>query len=155
MCNLPDNYYSNIRLMFDDEWLDKIVYYLSTHKNNEPFTLKQTDKDELYFLKHNADDTYNLISCYMTKPIEMSENDKNGSGYVRYQLCYGDEIKHRLIYRMFGCIPDNVDFDKMEIHHKNGNKLDNRLNNLYLISPENHRILHKLIDKYGIDNVEL
>ena len=56
---------------------------------------------------------------------------------------------------MFGYIPDDVDFDKMDIHHKNGNILDNRLDNLYLISKPNHKILHKFIDKYGIDNVIL
>ena len=154
MSDLPDNYYSNIQYLFDDEWLDKVVYYLSTHTDDEPFTLKQLD-DKNYFLKHNNDDTFNLISCYGEKPIELSENDRNNSGYVRYQLCYDKEIKHRLIYRLFGYIPDGIDFNKMEIHHINGNKLDNRLNNLYLISPENHRILHKLIDKYGIENVEI
>lgn len=76
--------YSNIKSVFDEEWLDKIVYYLSTHKNDEPFTLKQLDKDELYFLRHNADDTFNLISCYGSKPETLSENDRNSSGYVRY-----------------------------------------------------------------------
>lgn len=56
---------------------------------------------------------------------------------------------------MYGNIPDGVDFDKMEIHHKNGNKLDNRLNNIYLIRPECHKIIHKYIDNNGIENVEL
>jgi len=40
MDELSYNDYRNIRIMFDEEWLDKIVYYLSTHKNDEPFTLK-------------------------------------------------------------------------------------------------------------------
>ena len=155
MDELSYNDYRNIRIMFDEEWLDKIVYYLSTHKNDEPFTLKQLDTDELYFLRHNYDDTFNLISCYGAKPETLSENDRNSSGYVRYQLCYGNELKHRLIYRIYGNIPKGIDFDQMEIHHKNGNKLDNRLNNLVLIRPESHRILHRLIDNYGIENVEL
>ena len=76
--------YRNIRYFFDEEWLDKIVYYIRTHADDEPFTLKQLDTDELYFLRHNYDDTFNLISCYGSKPETLSENDRNGSGYVRY-----------------------------------------------------------------------
>lgn len=32
--------YRNIRYFFDEEWLDKIVYYIRTHADDEPFTLK-------------------------------------------------------------------------------------------------------------------
>ena len=97
---------------------------------------------------------YKAISLVYPFPNVCSE-DKNSKGYKR--ICYskGKRLKHRLIYKLYGYIPDNLNFEEMVVHHKNGNILDNRLENLYLISEPNHRILHKFIDKYGIENVEL
>ena len=81
--------------------------------------------------------------------------DKNSNGYKRIVYKGKKVLKHRLIYSVYGYIPYGVDFDKMEVHHKNCNIYDNRIENLYLISSENHRILHKLIEKYGLENVEI
>ena len=97
---------------------------------------------------------YKGISFVYPVPNVCSE-DYNSRGYKR--ICYKGhkELKHRLIYKTYQDIPPYVNFDDMEVHHKNGNVLDNSLDNLYLISIPNHRILHKFIDKYGIENVEL
>lgn len=66
---------------------------------------------------------------------------KNSDGY--YQINSRKEgnhskLLHRLIYEDFyGEIPKG-----MHIHHKDGNRLNNDISNLELISPSNHHIFH-------------
>ena len=100
------------------------------------------------------EDGFRCISLTRIKGKVCCE-DVNSRGYKR--ICYkGKRVsKSRLIYRLYGENPYNLDLDDIEIHHKNLNKNDDRLENLYPISKENHKILHKFIDKYGKENVEL
>lgn len=79
----------------------------------------------------------------------------NNKGYKR--ICYKNQkpLKGRLVYKLYGDNPYNLDLDCVEIHHINLDNKDDRKENLYAISKENHTILHKYIDKYGKENVEL
>ncbi len=61
------------------------------------------------------------------------------SGYV--QVWKGNnyfDLEHRLIYEAcFGAIPEGF-----HIHHKNENTRDNRIENLELLSPGDHKKMH-------------
>lgn len=136
-----------------DIYLTRLLNYLDKCQNDEPFTMKMLQKDNRYWMRQD-DSGYNVISFVYDTPHTCYE-DINNKGYERVQINGERILKHRLIYKMFGYIPDDINFDDMEIHHINGDITDNRLSNLYLISAPNHRILHKFIDKYGLENIEL
>ncbi len=142
---------SNI-LPCDDE-LTKLFNYLQEHQNDEPFAVKSLKDDNRYYLREDESGYY-LISLARATPQTLSE-DINNKGYERVRYKNHNLLKHRLIYELYGDIPEGINFDEMEIHHINGNILDNRLSNLYLIAAPTHRILHLLIDKYGIENIKL
>lgn len=136
-----------------DQELTRLIEYLQAHRNDEPFEIRQLYDDDRYFLRQD-DNGFCLISLVRETPQVLSE-DINNKGYERIRYKNHNLLKHRLIYRVYGDIPEGTDFDEMEIHHINGNILDNRISNLYLIAAPSHRILHALIDKYGLENVEL
>ena len=61
------------------------------------------------------------------------------NGYVKYRINGKQVYEHRVIYeKHFGKIPP-----KMQIHHKNGNRKDNRIENLELVSIGKHNAIHK------------
>ena len=137
-----------------DKYTDRLLNYLIEHDNDKPFTLRQIEKDDNRFFLREDETGYKGISLTRQEAKECRE-EINNRGYNR--ICYKDEkpLKGRLIYKLYGENPYNLDLDNIQIHHKNLNPLDDRLENLYPISKENHIILHKYIDKYGKDNVEL
>ncbi len=136
-----------------DTDLTRLLNYLQACKEDEPFTMRQIYEDQPYYLRMDKDG-FTAISLARSCPAVLNE-DKNTTGYARIRIKNEKILKHRLIYKMFGKIPDYLDIDNMDIHHINLNKCDNRLENLYPIRKELHRVLHKYIDKYGIENVEI
>ena len=68
--------------------------------------------------------------------------NKVGDGYLCFQLHKNDvrtpKLIHKLVYETFvGEIPEGYD-----VHHKNHNKQDNRLENLCLIESYKHHKMH-------------
>ena len=67
----------------------------------------------------------------------------NSRGYEIWKDKKTNKIKyaHKELFRKFyGEIPEGY-----EIHHKDGNKLNNSLDNLIAVSKEIHRLYHKLM----------
>lgn len=68
-------------------------------------------------------------------------------GYRVFVINGVREYEHRLVWKKhFGEIPKGY-----HIHHINGNKQDNRIENLTLISSSEHSKKHSLVEKLGTD----
>ncbi|HEY1294680.1 MAG TPA: HNH endonuclease signature motif containing protein [Chloroflexota bacterium] len=67
-------------------------------------------------------------------------SDRHKSGYVRIWNGPGKrELEHRAVWiAAYGPIPKG-----MQLHHCNGDKTDNRLENLALVSNKGHQVLHR------------
>ncbi len=65
------------------------------------------------------------------------------SGYEQQLTRNGWEFTHRLIAEeVYGSIPEGY-----HVHHINGNKLDNRPENLKILSQEDHQKIHNIDQK--------
>ena len=67
------------------------------------------------------------------------------SGYMRYRADGRKQFEHRLVWEAhYGPLPDG-----MQIHHKDGDKTNNAIENLMAVTPKDHRRYHagcRLID---------
>jgi hypothetical protein len=77
----------------------------------------------------------------------------NKSGYNRVDLCKGGERKSKLVHRIVAetFIPNPQ--NKPQVNHINGNKIDNRVQNLEWATPEEnyrHAIQNNLLDKRSL-----
>lgn len=68
------------------------------------------------------------------------------NGYMRIRIDGKLVLEHRYIWEQNNCkIPKGY-----QVHHINGDKLDNRIENLQMLKNSEHQILHaRLRDKYG------
>lgn len=87
---------------------------------------------------------YGILHCLPRKYVNdrYTFGNKSDSGYMTVTLSYNKnkvfKRMHRLVWETFvGQIPEGYD-----VHHINGNKLDNRLENLELLSDYDHCIEH-------------
>ena len=69
------------------------------------------------------------------------------SGYKAITINGKREYEHRLVWKKYyGNIPKGF-----QVHHINGNKLDNRIENLKLISNSEHQKIHSKQARLGCD----
>jgi len=68
-----------------------------------------------------------------------AKGSMSNGGYLVFRLSNGkNEFAHRRIWeQVYGAIPNGY-----MIHHKNGDKLDNRLDNLQLVDELTHHRIH-------------
>jgi hypothetical protein len=63
-------------------------------------------------------------------------------GYVRIRLPNGTrDLEHRVVWTAaYGPIPSGL-----HVHHLNGDRADNRIDNLALLNNKAHQYLHKVV----------
>lgn len=109
-------------------------------------TQAQTDKSGFYFLTKNG----KKLGRKSSSPDGYGHIDKEG-----YRQLWDGEQKrlrseHSMVWEAyFGEIPEG-----MQIHHRNENRLDNRIENLMLVDALTHRRLHSGCFHNGVDWVK-
>lgn len=73
-------------------------------------------------------------------------------GYYKIRLKDDYKMVSRLVAEAWLDLPEDYNHRKYEVHHINGDKLDNRVANLYIIKKENHKTLHSIKYIYRIEN---
>lgn len=71
--------------------------------------------------------------------------------YFKYSYDSGYVKEHRYIYHIYLSIKYNrivyLPTKKYEIHHKDGNGLNNKIKNLQIVTKAQHRIIDRTVDK--------
>ena len=73
-------------------------------------------------------------------------------GYYKIRIKNDYRMVSRLVAEAWLDLPEDYNHRKYEVHHINGDKLDNRVANLYIIKKENHKTLHSIKYIYRIEN---
>ena len=94
------------------------------------------------------DQTFQIVSFKQKKYTEgkILTPNINNNGYIDYRFCINGKCKsillHHIIVKLF--IDKNFDSSKNDIDHKNHNRQDNSIDNLYIVSrSENNRNVSK------------
>ena len=89
----------------------------------------------------------NYDFIFITQDKKVLKKERNHLDTLGYNRLYNNHISyyvHRLVFEAFiGEIPKGY-----EVHHRDENKSNNNLSNLYLLSSEEHRKEHKHTFKY-------
>ena len=101
------------------------------------------DKQGCYWLSPYGD----LISFYNDVPHRMKFNN-NGRGYY-YTTIRGKKFYlHRLLAKVYNEDKRKNNIHPYVVHHLDFNRKNNRLDNLCIMTPEKHRKIHSLYNKW-------
>ena len=84
------------------------------------------------------------LSLCGNRIVELQPND-NGKGYKYITICGKNYYIHQLVACAF--IKD-YDSTEKQIHHLDRNKDNNELSNLLPLSPTQHQLIHKYLNKW-------
>lgn len=111
-----------------------------------------TDRKDIYI--SNFGDV--ISSKYLKKEdrwsIPILLRTQLDQGYYKIRLKDDYKMVSRLVAEAWLDLPEDYNHRKYEVHHINGDKLDNRVANLYIIKKENHKTLHSIKYIYRIEN---
>lgn len=111
-----------------------------------------TDKKDIYI--SNLGDV--ISSKYLISKGEWSIpillRTQLDQGYYKIRIKNDYRMVSRLVAEAWLDLPEDYNHRKYEVHHINGDKLDNRVANLYIIKKENHKTLHSIKYIYRIEN---
>ena len=92
---------------------------------------------------------------YIARTLVTKDGDWIGNGGVHdvrgYRAGYYDYNKH-LIHRLVMVAWSDIDISGLVVHHINGDKLDNRIDNLQPMSRSDHNRLHMEGFKHSEEN---
>ena len=128
----------------------KSIRQIAQEINCDPMTICYAMKKHNIKLRGKKESTKNAVETGYRKMLYGKDNPAFKGGYIRkdgYRVISvnGEQrVEHRYIWEQHTgkVIPKGH-----QIHHKNENKLDNRLNNLQLINNSEHQKLHKRLKK--------
>lgn len=91
-----------------------------------------------------VDDTYEVSSLgnIRNKSSLILKTYKLNSGYLAIKLAYDGKRYHKLIHRLVAIafIDDNLENTKLEVNHIDGDKLNNKLSNLEIVTSSENKI---------------
>lgn len=125
-----------------NEKLDLLLSFLSVEAQEGELWAEIPNTNQYYFVSSKG----RVLSLYGHGQRLLTPS-KTDSGYHYVQLHIDGKAKnfrvHRLVAAAFLEYPKDR---KIEIHHKDRNRLNNEISNLQPLTPEQHRELHKRED---------
>jgi hypothetical protein len=118
----------------------------------KPILLKETKTN------YEVSDQGNIRNIKSNKPLKKIIDPE---GYDRVNIYINDKKTYsRYVHRLVLIAFDHIEnHNKFHVHHKDGNKINNRLANLQWITPKDHNILetrkgNNKVGKFGKDSLQ-